>query len=64
MRSSNYSPYTGKLSKKDNLIVAIDLAKLCKNFANKEQMDEAMNIKNNQWIKVIDELEDKLLKCK
>ena len=44
------------LSKKDNLIAAIDLAKLCKDFADKGQADEAMNIPSEQWDEVIDEL--------
>ena len=53
LKSSNSNPYTGILSKKDNLIAAIDLAKLCKDFADKGQMDEAMNIPSEQWEEVI-----------
>jgi mitochondrial fission protein ELM1 len=56
LKSSNGNPYTGLLSKKDNLIAAIDLAKLCKEFADKGQTDEAMNIPSEQWEEVIDEL--------
>jgi hypothetical protein len=56
LKSSNGNPYTGLLSKKDNLAAAIDLAKLCKEFADKGQMDEAMNIPSEQWEEVIDEL--------
>ena len=63
MRSSDNNPYTGMLSKKDNLIAAIDLAKLCKNFADTGQTDEAMNIESSQWVDVIDRLEGKLLNC-
>ena len=53
LKSSNSNPYTGILSKKDNLIAAIDLAKLCIDFADKGQMDEAMNIPSEQWEEVI-----------
>jgi hypothetical protein len=59
LKSSNYHPYKGMLSKKDNVIAAIDLAKLCKDFADKGQMDEAMNIQGEQWVDVITELEQK-----
>jgi hypothetical protein len=51
------------LSKKDNLIAAIDLAKLCKDFADKGQTDEAMNIPSEQWVVVISELERMSLNC-
>lgn len=57
LKSSAHNPYTGNLSKKDNLIAAIDLAKLCKNFADKGHTDEAMNIPSEQWVTVISELE-------
>jgi hypothetical protein len=56
LKSSNGNPYTGLLSKKDNLTAAINLAKLCKEFADKGQTDEAMNIPSEQWEEVIDEL--------
>ena len=45
------------LSKKNNLIAVIDLANLCKDFADKGQTDEAMNIGSEQWIVVISELD-------
>lgn len=57
LKSSNSNPYTGMLSKKDNLIAAIDLAKLAKNFADEGHKAEAMNIDSEQWSKVISELE-------
>ena len=57
LKSSNHNPYTGMLSKKDNFIAAIDLAKLCKDFANKGQMDEVMNLDRNHWQQVIDKLQ-------
>ena len=57
LKSSNHNPYTGILSKKDNLIAAIDLAKLCKDFADKGQMDEAMNLDNNHWQQTIYKLQ-------
>ena len=56
IKSSNHNPYTGMLSKKDNLTAAIDLAKLCKDFADKGQTDEAMGISSEQWEEVIKEL--------
>ena len=56
LKSSDSTPYAGKLSKKDNLINAIDLAKLCKKFADSGQTDEAMNISSEKWIEVISEL--------
>ena len=57
LKSSDHNPYTGMLSKKDNLIAAIDLAKLCKNFADKGKMDEAMHVDSDTWSLVISELE-------
>ena len=57
LKSSDYNPYTGILSKKDNLIAAIDLAKLFKDFADRGQTDEAMNIPSEQWVETISELE-------
>lgn len=56
LKSSNHNPYTGMLSKNDNRIAAIDLAKLCKDFADKGQTDEAMDIDSEQWKEVIAEL--------
>ena len=63
LKSSDHNPYKGMLSKKDNLIAAIDLAKLCKDFADTRQMDEAMNIPSEKWVVVIYELEWMLLNC-
>ena len=63
MHSSDNNPYVGKLSKKDNVLAAIELAKLCKTFADTGQTDEAMNIESSQWVEVIGKLEDKLLNC-
>ena len=57
LRSSDYNPYSGKLSKKENVLAAIELAKLCKDFADKGQTDEAMNIESSQWVGVIDRLQ-------
>jgi len=56
IKSSNYNPYKGKLSKEENIVAAIELAKLCKEFADKGQTDEAMNIDSNQWNEVIQKL--------
>jgi len=63
MRSSDTNPYIGKLSKKDNVLSAIELAKLFKDFADKGQTDEAMDIESSQWIEVISRLESKSLNC-
>ena len=63
MRSSDTNPYSGKLSKKDNVLAAIELAKLCKDFADKGQTDEAMDIESSQWIEVISRLDSKSLNC-
>ena len=57
LRSSDHNPYSGKLSKKENVLAAIELAKLCKDFADKRQTDEAMNIESSQWVEVIDRLQ-------
>ena len=63
MRSSDHNPYTVKLTKRENTLAAIELAKLCKNFADTGQTDEAMNIESSQWVEVIGRLEGKLLNC-
>jgi mitochondrial fission protein ELM1 len=57
LKSSNHSPYTGMLSKENNFIAAIDLAKLCKEFADNGQSDEAMNLDSDHWEETIKELE-------
>lgn len=57
LKSSDNHPYLGILSKKDNIIAAIDLAKLCKEFADNGHSNEAMNISSEQWVVVISELE-------
>lgn len=57
LKSSDHCHYTGVLSERDNLIAAIDLAKLFKKFADKGQVDEAMGIKSEQWVEVISKLE-------
>lgn len=61
LKSSDYNPYTGMLSKKDNLIEAINLAKLYKDFADKGQTCEAMDIPSEEWVVAISELEWMLL---
>ena len=63
MKSSDHNPYSGKLTKKQNVMAAIALANLCKEFADTGQMDEAMNIESIQWVEVIDNLEQKHLNC-
>jgi hypothetical protein len=64
LKSSNTNPYKGKLSKKDNLTSAIDLATLCKGFADKGQSDEAMGISSKQLGTVISKLKTKLKSIK
>ena len=59
MRSSSNNPYIGELSNKDNILGAIELAKLFKNFADTGQTNEAMGIDSSQWIEVIGKLEVK-----
>jgi hypothetical protein len=56
LRSSDHNPYTGKLSRKDNVKATIELAKLGKQFADRGQTDEAMNIGSEQWVEVIEKL--------
>lgn len=60
MSSSDTNPYSGKLSKKDNILAAIEVAKLAKDFADKGQTDEAMDVPSSQWVEVIGKLETKL----
>ncbi len=56
LKSSNNNPYKGELSKKENISAAIDLAKLCKKFADNGDIEEAMNVESQQWVDVIFEL--------
>ena len=60
MKSSDNNPYSGKLSEKENILAAIELAKKFKEFADDGYTDEAMEIESTQWIEVIAKLEDKL----
>jgi mitochondrial fission protein ELM1 len=57
LKSSNHNPYTGMLSKNDNVVAAIDLARLCKQFADNGQSDEAMNLDSQHWQTTIEKLE-------
>jgi hypothetical protein len=63
MRSSDNNPYSGKLTKEQNVMASIALANLFKEFADTGQMDEAMNIESSQWVEVIGKLESKSLNC-
>jgi hypothetical protein len=56
LKSCDFNPYTGKLTKKENYIAAIELAKLCKKFADDGDTDEAMDLSSEHWQNVIDEL--------
>ena len=60
MKSSNYNPYTGKLSLKNNLIAALDLSRLFLGFANDGKTEEAMDLDSNHWKTVIDNIEAQL----
>jgi len=60
LESSKYNPYIGKLSREDNLICAIQIAKLLKDFADNGNTDESMNISSEQYSLVISELESTL----
>jgi len=59
MKSSDTKPHAGKLSKEENVLTAIELAKIGKDFADRGQTDEAMNVPSVQWAEVIDKLEAK-----
>jgi hypothetical protein len=56
LKSSNSNPYKGMLSKNENIFAAIDLAKLCKSFADNGDIEEAINVESGQWVEVIFEL--------
>jgi hypothetical protein len=58
LKSSDTNPDKGKLSKSDNVISAIELAKRAKEFSDNGQSDEAMNIESDQWEEVIRKLEE------
>lgn len=53
---SRDDPYSGKLSFINNHIAAIQLAELCKQFAEKGLTDEAMNLDSDHWEEVINTL--------
>jgi len=62
LKSSDNNPYSGKLSRKDNYIAAIELAELCREFAKNGQSDEAMDIPVEDWdvvIKLLNQNKDK-----
>lgn len=60
LESSDFNPYSGALSKRGNIIAAIELSKLFKEFADGGYASEAMDIDSIQWILIISELEDML----
>ena len=59
MRCSRTHPYRGKLSNKDQIFHAIELAELFKKYADDGQTDEAMDIDSTQWVEVINKLKQK-----
>jgi len=59
LQSTNSNPYGGPLSYKEHLANAIDLARLCLEFADNGHFEEAMNIESNIWLLVIADLENK-----
>jgi hypothetical protein len=64
MKSSDTNPYSGELSKKNNILAAMELAKLLKEFADSGQTSEAMDIDSSQWMEVIYKLDQKKINCK
>jgi len=58
LKSSNHNPYKGFLDEKENTIAAIELAKLCRDFADKGHTDEAMDIPVEKWDEVIVKLSE------
>lgn len=64
LKSSDNNPYGKKISEKENLISAIELAKLFKEFADSGRTNEAMNIESPQWEEAIGALEDRLADIK
>lgn len=56
LNSSDHNPYSGKISREENYLAAIELAELCKKFSENGQEDEAMNLDTNHWTEVINEL--------
>lgn len=58
LKSSGNNPYKGKLSREEKILSSIQLAKLCKSFADDGQMNEAMNVSSEVWDGVIKELKN------
>jgi len=59
LETTNSNPYGGPLSDEEHLANAIDLARLCLEFADNGHLEEAMNIESNTWLLVIADLENK-----
>ena len=57
LKSSNNHPHIGILSKKANVSCAIDLAQLFKKFAEKGQLDNAMDLDVNHWQQVFSKVQ-------
>ena len=54
MKSSDTNPYRGKLTRKENIVAAIELAEYVKTeFADEGHKDEAMDVPSEQWNMVI-----------
>jgi hypothetical protein len=62
LKSSNHNPYSGRLSKLANYTAAIELSDLCKHFAKKGQIEEAMNLDAAHWDEVIGRLKSQQIK--
>ena len=56
LRCTNSNPYGGMLSIVDNYKPAVELANLFRDFAERGQTDEAMNLDVSHWDKVINRL--------
>lgn len=60
MKSSDYNPYTGPLNYRENLIAAINLADLVRDFSLKGMSNEAMGLSVDHMNDVISVLQEKL----
>jgi hypothetical protein len=61
--SCGEDPYSGKLSKRDSILSAIEIAEIYKTLADEGLIDLALGIESKQWIDIINNLTDKLHNC-
>lgn len=60
IKASENDPYYGKLNQRQNVEAAIEVGKLCLDFAERGMTDEAMNLGVEHWEGVVSYLEKKL----